>query len=337
MKRNCVLIMCRLNLPEDIIFISERLIRVLLKIINDYIQVETNRVSDEQANRPLTSPESFVIRTSMHLLNILACSTNINGEQKNQFGQIAIPCIMKLIKLKINKKEIDDILEVTWSFLWNITDETPFNCKIFLDNCNGMSIFLDCIKFKSEIVRNIMGLLGNIAECKEFRSHLVTREYVNTYRMLLNNLKDGIEIAYNSAGVLVHILSDGLDAYLDHISIEDRDDIIAELEKSIDSWDIKFERNINYRSFLPIFSLIKQNNSTQICQRWACWALANLTTVYPDNYCSLFTKENGVELLEKEVIQNEQINETIKKYAQITLDNVKNYFSSGKSNNIEQQ
>ena len=39
-------------------------------------------------------------------------------------------------------------------------DETPENCEIFLDECDGMNAFMDCIKFnKSEIIRNMMGLL----------------------------------------------------------------------------------------------------------------------------------------------------------------------------------
>ena len=38
MRRNCVLIMCRLNLPDDVLFVSDRLIRILLKIFDDYVE-----------------------------------------------------------------------------------------------------------------------------------------------------------------------------------------------------------------------------------------------------------------------------------------------------------
>jgi len=40
MKRNCVLIMCRLNLPEDVLFVSDRLIKILLKIFDDFVKSE---------------------------------------------------------------------------------------------------------------------------------------------------------------------------------------------------------------------------------------------------------------------------------------------------------
>lgn len=276
MRRNCVLIMCRLNLPDDVLFVTDRLIKILLKIFDDYIEDRNKNPSNDRQ-------EHFVLRTAMHLLNILACS--VHGSDKSLVGSQAIPIAMNLIKTKTKFKEADDILEVTWSFLWNITDETQENCKIFLDCCEGMSAFMDCIQFKkTEITRNMMGLLGNVAEVKQLRNRLCKNEYISTFRQLLFYSNDGIEIPYNSAGVLVHILSDGLDAWLasechDH----DRQLVIEDIENAIDKWDLQSERNINYRSFEPIFRLVNQYESP-ICQRWACWALANLTTVYRNNY-----------------------------------------------------
>lgn len=36
-------------------------------------------------------------------------------------------------------------MEFSWSALWNITDETPNNCEMFL-NYSGMKLFLECLK-----------------------------------------------------------------------------------------------------------------------------------------------------------------------------------------------
>lgn len=41
--------------------------------------------------------------------------------------------------------QCDQVMEFSWSALWNITDETPDNCEMFL-NFNGMKLFLDCLK-----------------------------------------------------------------------------------------------------------------------------------------------------------------------------------------------
>ena len=35
----------------------------------------------------------------------------------------------------------DEVMETAWSTMWNITDETPVNCKRFLDR-GGMKNFL---------------------------------------------------------------------------------------------------------------------------------------------------------------------------------------------------
>ena len=160
-------------------------------------------------------------------------------------------------------------------------DETPGNCQIFLDECNGMELFMDCIQFKKpEIIRNMMGLLGNVAEVKELRNRLCKTDYIGTFRQLLFHTQDGIEIPYNSAGVLVHIMSDGEDAWLLNANqTHSRAAVIADIERAVDKWDLKSERNINYRSFEPIFRLVDEYTNP-ICQRWSCWALANLTTVY---------------------------------------------------------
>ena len=57
--------------------------------------------------------------------------------------------------------------------------------------------------------------------------------------------------------------------------------------EAIERWDISSERNINYRSFLPLLLLVDIYHTPQ-CQHWAVWALANLTTVYRKYmYCKI--------------------------------------------------
>ena len=119
MRRNFVLLMSRLNLPDDITGVSKKLIDILLKIFDDYTQEIRRNAADADVALQLPRPNFYVLRTAMHLLNILACS--INGVDKLFIGKRAIPVAMSMIKTKIDLKEIDDVLEVSWSFLWNIT------------------------------------------------------------------------------------------------------------------------------------------------------------------------------------------------------------------------
>lgn len=52
--------------------------------------------------------------------------------------------MLNLIEDRLNRKVFDDVMEVAWSTMWNVTDETAVNCKRFLDG-DGMSYFLMCL------------------------------------------------------------------------------------------------------------------------------------------------------------------------------------------------
>ena len=87
-------------------------------------------------------------------------------------------------------------METAWSCMWNVTDETPHNCKRFLDG-GGMNLFLRCkdkFPFKTDLLRNMMGLLGNVAEVPGLRCHLMTKEFVEEFTQLLDSQTDGIEV-----------------------------------------------------------------------------------------------------------------------------------------------
>lgn len=111
----------------------------------------------------------------------------------------------------------------------------------------GLELFHLCyaqFPNETELVRNMMGLIGNIAEVENFRCHLMQDEYINIFRYfflfliifsfssLLRNTSDGIEISYNSAGVLSHLVSDGEDAWRTKAHVP-RDRIMKEITEVI--------------------------------------------------------------------------------------------------------
>ena len=71
--------------------------------------------------------------------------------------------------------------------------------------------------------------------------------------------------------------SDGVEAWT--IEKPSRKEVLDLMVEAIDRWNINSERNINYRSFLPLLRLLDVFHTPQ-CQHWAVWALANLTKVY---------------------------------------------------------
>lgn len=60
-----------------------------------------------------------------------------------------------LIGNRLQRGLCDDVLEVAWSTMWNVTDETPSNCKKFLE-IQGMEYFLSCLEVTFTISNSIM-------------------------------------------------------------------------------------------------------------------------------------------------------------------------------------
>lgn len=54
-----------------------------------------------------------------------------------------------LIADRLKRGICDDVLEVAWSTMWNVTDETPQNCQKFLEH-KGMEFFLKCLEVRFE-------------------------------------------------------------------------------------------------------------------------------------------------------------------------------------------
>ncbi|XP_043914059.1 protein zer-1 homolog [Protopterus annectens] len=283
-QRNCCLTLCNFGIPEELEFQYHRVNELLLSILNQSRQDESLQ------------------RIAVHLCNALVCQ--VDNDHKEAVGKMGfVTTMLKLIKKKLTDKVCDQVMEFSWSALWNITDETPDNCEMFL-SYSGMKLFLDCLnefQEKQELHRNMLGLLGNVAEVRKLRPHLMTSQFISVFSDLLASKADGIEVSYNACGVLSHIMYDGPSAWM--IPEPPREDVMERMWQAIQSWDVASRRNINYRSFEPILRLLPQTVSP-VSQHWATWALYNLISVYPDKYCPLLIKEGGIALLEK-VLQME--------------------------------
>jgi len=312
MMRNGCLTLCQFQIPGDVLFDYERLVKILLHIVPEHINEENN---------------NFVQRVGIFLLNSLACQ--VDGDQKVLVGSLgAVETMLRIITDKFQQGVCDEVMETAWSTMWNVTDETPVNCERFL-NGGGMYLFLKCkdrFPEKADLLRNMMGLLGNVAEVSSLRHKLMTKGFVEEFACLLDSCSDGIEVSYNAAGVLAHMASDGPEAWT--IKLPERDHVLSRLTRAINRWDLHSCRNINYRSFLPIIHLAGVTHTPE-CQLWAIWALTNLTTVTPEKYCPLVIQEGGLTLVEDILNENsttsENTLEKVKSLAVILRTNVRRW------------
>lgn len=304
MVRNCCLSLCQFEIPQDILFdySYSRLAVLLVSVLQHH------------------NADNLTQRIVVFLLNSMAC--HVEGDQKVQVGSYgAIEMILDQISRKHTANVCDDVMEVGWSFLWNITDETPVNCELFL-NANGLDLFQKCyeaFKTERELVRNMMGLIGNIAEVDALRSQLMKDDYVNIFCALLNSQEESIEISYNSAGVLAHMVSDG-DEVWQKMTVC-RQEVMKKIVEATSTWKLATRRFINYRSFRPILRLLPLYHA-YASQHWAVWALANLTTTDGEKYCAYVRDEGGVPLLE-ELVENSRTTADIRKLANTVLDNIR--------------
>ena len=184
--------------------------------------------------------------------------------------------------------------------------------------------------------------MGNVAEVKFLRGYLKSDQFIGIFLEMLDNMSDGIEISYNTAGVLSHMLADGehlwreqQHAACDADSPGQRplaytreaigESIIAVTEK----WDANSQRNINYRSFLPILSLITAFDS-YASQYLAAWALNNLSLVYPDKYCALLHREGALDQLDK-ALADARSPEKLLHWLQLTADRIRAHLTAQSS------
>lgn len=150
--------------------------------------------------------------------------------------------MLKLICDRLSRRVFDDVMEVAWSTMWNVTDETAINCERFLEG-RGMEYFLGCLHVsniptkqqhgrfnsmwiktavfcfvyqqcfseKEELLRNMMGLVGNVAEVKRLRPRLMRSEFITEFSKLLDSQSDGIEVSWNQRVTIFSVCSQFID------------------------------------------------------------------------------------------------------------------------------
>jgi len=316
MMRNGCMVLWQFQVPQDLLYQYRRVIDILLYIGEHYHNGENLGAEGG----------SYVQRAAVFLLNGLVCT--VDNDQKAECGEKIVEAMLRIVKKKLDLKLCDDVMETAWSAMWNVSDETPKCSARFLD-MNGMELFLQCKETfagRLDLLRNMMGLLGNVAEVPTCRRRLLLPDFVSEFTFLLDSQTDGIEVSYNAAGVLSHLASDGEQVW--SIATPKREYVLQKLVRAITRWDVSSNRNINYRSLLPIISLLTVRHTPE-CQLWAAWALANLTRFDSLKYCPLVEEEGGVEqmnlILQQDCLYSNsqaEIYEKLSRYCKMALTNI---------------
>eukprot|EP00051_Salpingoeca_urceolata_P034105 m.23578 g.23578 ORF g.23578 m.23578 type:complete len:772 (-) comp7230_c0_seq1:181-2496(-) len=212
--------------------------------------------------------------------------------------QLAVQLIHEKKCPEENEETDTAVLEACWTFLWNITDETPSNAERFLSE-GGLDLVVEVLQLYPDgaiLRRNVMGLVTNIAEVKRLRPSLMTEDMLSELDKCLTGLDD-LEVSYNVTGTLCHLMAEG-EAFWDRheVAREQRSHLLGQITTAVDGWSLSAERWINYRCLRPVISLLSLQLPWEI-RYWAAWALASLCTANPDKYCEMCLEENALEPL----------------------------------------
>lgn len=94
--------------------------------------------------------------------------------------------MLNLISDRLERGMCDDVLEVAWSTMWNVTDETPQNCQRFLDN-RGMEYFLACLKVSNWQFKLNMSLEERVQKIK-------VSILINTFSISMNKTNQSTKL-----------------------------------------------------------------------------------------------------------------------------------------------
>lgn len=270
----------------------------------------------------LTGPnvDQTTIRLAIKLCAILSCRISTSetlalGSERN------ILMLLNIAREKIASNESDYILSLTLSVLWNLTDETPKTCHLFVEKgglelaTQALNVFREGVQDQHIIVKKkILGTLNNIAEVPELRKHLITKEFMT----LLGCLLEGgfIQLAYFCGGILSNVMLNWSNNDLLPLNIKEV--MLLKLDNAVTSWDLPPDELVAYRSFNPFVQLLEC--PMPAVQMWAMWGILHVCTRDVKRYFSLLAEGRIMETVQKVITSS---NERVAELGNRVIDAVK--------------
>lgn len=213
--------------------------------------------------------------------------------------------------------EPDIMLKFTLSALWNLTDESPSTCAMFLEK-GGIDLYLDVLRFfrsLPSVEMKVLGLLNNIAEVPALRSALLQTDFITCLRELLSS--PSIDVSYFAAGIFAHLMSDQeCWCSCSHLP---RAEISQQLVSVVLNWKSPENEMVAYRSFSPFLPLMRCDSAPEV-QLWAIWAIHHVCSKNSSRYCEMLLQPQTLTLFKQMMKSAEEKNRcVIHEYCQMTV------------------
>lgn len=276
MQKNTLLTLCSDRILQDVQFDKYRCARLVLSCLCNFDDPSMNRMS--------------VAICSILAAKICTNETHLLGAQPMFMRKL-----LEIVRGKVEAQSLDITIKFTLSALWNLTDESPSTCKVFLEE-GGMDLFLSVLEVfanESAVETKVLGLINNIAEVAELRHKLMIPEFLFILRKLLIN-SGHIDVSYFAAGIIAHLASDGPEAW--SVKEIDRASLLQELATVVLQWGVPEGEMVAYRSFHPFFPLLARHDTYQV-QLWAAWAIQHVCAKNAKKYCPMLIEEGGYQII----------------------------------------
>ncbi|KAG8192667.1 hypothetical protein JTE90_009696 [Oedothorax gibbosus] len=301
LQKNALLTLCSDRLLQDVTF-------------NRY------HCAELVMNSLMTFDDPAMNRMSVAICSILAA--RISTAETSNLGAKTDYMIrlLDIVKTKAEQGDIDIMMKFTLSALWNLTDESPKTCGVFLD-LGGLQLFLDVLKRfdgESSVETKVLGLMNNIAEVTHLREFLMKDEFINALRSLLGSRH--IDVSYFAAGIVAHLASEG-ETFWTFWNQPNWNEMVTELGAAVLNWDVNATEMVAYRSFNPFYPLFYCFKSYQV-QLWAAWAVHHVCLKNPKRYCRMIVEEGGIGIL-RTLLENPDLHPSVARLCKEILKFVK--------------
>jgi Zyg-11 family protein len=264
--RNSLLTLCNEIILKDAIFDRFRCTKLMM-------------------NAMIRHTDTQIRRMAVAISSVLAA--RISTKEIAYFGSNAeyISTLLNIINncLFPHESASDNLLKCTLSALWNLTDESPVTCRVFLEKGGldlynrVLEVFTDNIEFQNKV----LGLINNIAEVPYLRSKIMNGKFIKTLTFLA--FSRSIHVSYFAVGILCHLAGSFMEPFWNSCESTSYEEVLESIAVNVLKWRQPCNEMVAYRSFYPFGWLL--NCDIPEVQLWAIWAINHVCTANPKSYC----------------------------------------------------
>ena len=278
--------------PEKLPILRNSLLTLCNEIILKDATFDRFKCTKMMMNALIRHNDQQIRRMAVAISSVLAA--RISTEEIAYFGSNPeyMSTLLNIINNCLFDTSANNLLKCTLSALWNLTDESPITCAMFLEK-GGLDLYhrvLEEYRNNIEYENKVLGLINNIAEVPHLRYKIMDEKFITILTQLL--FSSSIHVSYFAAGILCHLMSSELNEYWYLCESGTRDEVLDCIAINVLKWKQPDTEMVAYRSFGPFISLLE--SFVPEVQLWAMWAINHVCTANPKCYCLKLIEENVV-------------------------------------------